>query len=142
MSGTLLHFWIVAKYIERNPIKANMVESVDIYKHQSFFQWNNKSKYYEVIKDSKIFDMTIVEYTDYISSDLEIDAIEIVYKSPKLVKIDGKFKLLSKRLETFFELDQDINRDENIKKAYNYGYKKSDIAKLLNLNHSTISRII
>lgn len=136
------HFWIVAKYIERNPIKANMVNDINLYNYQSFFEWKNRSKYYELINNSKIFDMTLLEYEEYIATDLEMDAIGIVYKSPKTIIIDNKFKLLSKRLETFFELDRDINRDENIKKAYEYGYTKTEIANFLNLNPSTVSRII
>jgi len=90
-----------------------------------------------------IFDMTYDEYSDYISSELDIDAIDIVYKSPKLITTkEGKFKVLSKRLETFFEQDSDINRDDNIKKAFEYGYTKSEIADFLKLNHSTVSRIL
>jgi putative transposase len=136
------HFWIVAKYIERNPIKANMVKEVDLYKYQSFFQWKYKYKYYELLNNSMIFEMTYDEYADYISSEMEIDAIDIVYKAPKLILKDNKLKVLKKRLETFFEQDRDINRDENIKRAFEYGYTKSEIAIFLELNPSTVSRII
>ncbi len=136
------HFWVVAKYIERNPIKASMVQSITAHNHQSYFQWNYKSDFYELIENSKIFDMTINEYTNYIETDLQADAIDIVYKSPKLVKVDGKYKSLTKRLETFFEFDKDINRNTNIKKAFEYGYTKSDIAKFLSLAPSTVSRIL
>lgn len=137
------HFWIVAKYIERNPIKAGIVKQVELYKYQSFFQWKYKHNYFSLLDNSMIFDMTYDEYADYISSEMDIDAIDIVYKSPKLITTqEGKFKVLKKRLETFFELDHDINRDENIKKAFEYGYTKSEIADFLKLNHSTVSRII
>jgi len=133
---------VVAKYIERNPIAASMVNSVSDYKHQSFFGWLHKSKYFTLLNNSKIFDMTFKEYSEYISTALDIDAIEIVYKSPKLVKKDGKLKILSKRIETFFEEDMDINRNINMKKAYDYGYTKSDIARFLSLNPSSVSRIV
>jgi REP element-mobilizing transposase RayT len=136
------HFWIVAKYIERNPIKAHIVQSVEQYKYQSYFQWSTKLKYYELINNSKIFDMTLEEYKAYLSTDLEVDAIEIVYDSPKLVKKDGKLKILVKRLETFFETDRDINRNNNIMKAYKYGYKKSEIARFLDLHPSVVSKRI
>ena len=136
------HFWIVAKYIERNPIAANMVNSLNDYKHQSFFQWLHQSKYFALLNDSKIFDMTLKEYTEYMSSSLEVDAIDIVYKSPKLVKKDGKLKILAKRIETFFEEDRDVNRNINMIKAYDYGYTKSDIARFLGLNPSSVSRIV
>jgi len=137
------HFWIVAKYIERNPIKAGMVTQIELYKYQSFFQWKYKHNYFSLLENSMIFDMTYNEYSDYISSEMDIDAIDIVYKSPKLIiKEDGKFKVLSKRLETFFELDQDINRNENVLKAYEYGYTKTEIAKFINLSTKTINIIL
>ncbi|MDQ1243974.1 MAG: REP-associated tyrosine transposase [Campylobacterota bacterium] len=137
------HFWIAAKYIERNPIKAGMIKDVALYKYQSFFQWKYKHDYFSLLENSKIFDMTYDEYANYVNSEMEIDAIDVVYKSPKLIiKADGKLKVLSKRLETFFELDRDINRDENIKKAYEYGYTKSEIADFLHMSHTAISKII
>lgn len=34
-------------------------------------------------------------------------------------------KILYKRIDTFFEEDKDINRNENIKKAYEDGYTKT-----------------
>jgi REP element-mobilizing transposase RayT len=137
------HFWIVAKYIERNPIKAGMVQDVAAYRFQSFFQWKYKHNHFELLNNSMIFDMTYDEYADYINSEMDIDAIDIVYKSPKLIiKEDGKFKVLSKRLETFFEQDHDINRDKNIKKAYEYGYTKSEIANHLQLSHTAVSKVV
>ena len=98
------HFWIVVKYIERNPIKANMVKSIDIYKYQSFFQWKYKHSYFELLNSSKIFNMTLKEYIEYIETELSQDAIDIVYKTPKLILIDNKLKVLDKRLETFLIL--------------------------------------
>lgn len=85
--------------------------------------------------------MTFKEYSEYINTDLPIDALETVYVSPKLVFKDGDMKILNKRLETFFEEDRDINRNENIKKAFEYGYTKTEIANHLNLNYSTITRV-
>jgi len=136
------HFWIVAKYIERNPIKANMVRNVKDYKYQSFFQWNYTYDYYPLLNDSMIFDMTLQEYSNYIGSDLSVDAIDIVYDSPKLIIVDGKYKVLKKRIETFFEQDRDINRNSGIRNAYKYGYTKSEIARFLNISHTAISKVL
>jgi putative transposase len=138
------HFWIVTKYIERNPIKANMVKSIDSYKYQSFFQWKHQENqnYFILLENSKILDMTFREYEEYISTDLQVDALDTVYISPIVKFRDGKMKILKKRLETFFELDKDINRNENMKKAYEYGYTKTEIANFLNLSSTTISKIV
>ena len=42
----------------------------------------------------------------------------------------------------FFEEDIEINRNENIKKAYGYGYTKTEIASFLNLSTKTINIIL
>jgi len=136
------HFWIVAKYIERNPTKAKMVKSLCEYKYQSFYQWKNKKEYYTFLKKSKIFEMTLNEYESFISSEMQSDISEIVYASPKLVKKNGKMKLLKRRLETFFEFDRDINRNQNIKDAYEYGYTKADIANFIGLSHTGVAKIV
>lgn len=136
------HFWIVAKYIERNPIKAGMVNNVSDYKFQSYFLRKSKSKYITLINDSMLFDMTLDEYANYVDTDLIQDAIDIVYDSPNVIIKDDKIKVLNKRLKIFFKQDTDINRNDGIKKAYEYGYTKSEIAKFLNLSPSTISRIV
>lgn len=136
------HFWIVAKYIERNPIKANMVQDMGVYKYQSYFQWKYKHNYFGLLNNSIIFEMTLDEYADYISNEMGKNAIDIVYNSPKVIVQENKLKVLKKRLETFFEVDRDINRDENIKKAFEYGYTKSEIATLLNISHTAVSKIV
>ena len=136
------HFWIVAKYIERNPLKAKMVKSISAYKHQSFFQWKFKKAYYPLIDHSKIFEMTLKEYEEYISSEMQSDISDTVFATPKLVTKDGKLIILQKRLETFFEQDRDINRNANIKKAYEYGYTKADIATFLEMSHTSVAKIV
>ena len=137
-----IHFWYVTKYIERNPIKANMVKMIDHYKYQSFFQWKFKLKYLPLIKNSKIFDMTIKEYEEFINSDIQDELLEKIYMSPKYIKKNDKMTILYKRLETFFEEDRDINRNKNIKKAFEYGYTKTEISNYLNLSYNAIKNII
>ncbi len=137
-----IHFWYVAKYCERNPIKANMVKVIDQYKYQSFFIWKNKTEYFNILKDSKIFDMTLLEYEDFIKSEIQEEILEKIYMCPKYIKQDGKMKILYRRLETFFELDKDINKIQNIKKAYEYGYTKTEIANLLMISQTSVSKIL
>lgn len=137
-----VHFWYVAKYIERNPISAKMVKQIDHYKYQSFFQWKFKLEHYPLIKDSKIFDMTLIEYEEFISSDIQEELLEKIYMSPKYIKKDGEMKILYKRLETFFEEDKDINRNQNVKKAYDYGYTNGEIAEYLGLSFNTVKHIL
>ena len=137
-----VHFWYVAKYIERNPIKANMVKQIEHYKYQSFFQWKYKLEHFELIKDSTILDMTLNEYEDFINSEIQEEILEKIYISPKFIKKDGDMKILYKRLETFFHDDADINRNDNINKAYKYGYTKAEISDFLNLSFNTVKNVL
>ena len=137
-----VHFWYVAKYCERNPIKANMVKQIDHYKYQSFFQWKFRLEYFELIKNSKILDMTLKEYEEFISSDIQEEILEKIHMSPKYIKKNGEMKILYKRLETFFNTDdKDIDRNINIKKAYEYGYTNTEIAKYLQLSFNTVKNV-
>jgi len=135
------HFWIVAKYIERNPISASMVEHIKNYKYQSFSQYSKQKGTCFLLENSKIFEMTLLEYEEYITQEMNVDALDTVYVTPKIVSSEGKFKVLKRRLKTFFEQDVDINRNQNINRAYVYGYTKTEIASFLNLSTKTIGKI-
>ena len=100
-----------------------MVNNIKNYKYQSYFQWKYKHNYYSLLDNSKIFDMTLSEYEEYIYSEPEVNALDTVYASPTIVFRDGEMIVLKKRLKTFFEKDRDINRNQNINKAFEYGYK-------------------
>lgn len=136
------HLFNVAKYIERNPIAAFMVKNINEYKYQSLYIWNKKTKYFEILNNSKIFDMRLEEYKDFINEKFKNSVFDTIYKSPDIIKKDGQIKILYKRLETFFEKDIEINRDDNIKRASEYGYSKSKIAKFTNMSKQRISQIV
>lgn len=86
--------------------------------------------------------MTITEYEEFINSDIQEELLEKIYMTPKYIKKDGTMKILYKRLETFFDEDKDINRNVNIRKAFKYGYTKTEIANFLNLSTNTINTIL
>ena len=119
-----------------------MVKQIDHYKYQSFFQMKFKLEYFNLIKDSKILDMTLKEYEEFISTEIQEEILEKIYMTPKYIQQNGKMKILYKRLETFFEEDKDINRNENIQKSYKYGYTKAEIANYLDVSHTAVSKII
>ena len=136
------HAWIVAKYIEQNPIKAKMVGEIETYPYQSFFQWKNRGKYFKLLENSLIFDMTLDEYEQYIYEEMTEEEFLQIYATPKLVTKDGEMRVLYKRLETFFEEDRDIRRNINMKKALEYGYSKAEIARFVGLSIRMVGKIL
>lgn len=136
-----IHVWQVTKYIERNPIKASMVNTVEDYPFQSFYTRRDE-KDASLLCGSKIFDMTLKDYQDYISTDLSDDILSKIYDTPKMLMKDGKMTFLYKRLESFFDNEKDINRNKNSNCAFEYGYTVSEIAAFLGLSNTTVSRFI
>jgi len=135
------HAWIVAKYIERNPIVARMVRDISEYPYQSYFQWKNRGGFYKFLNGSLIFDMTLEEYERYINQEMSEDEFLDIYATPKIVTKDGEITVLYKRLETFFEADRDINRKENAIRAVGYGYSKAEVARFLGLSSKSVGKI-
>jgi REP element-mobilizing transposase RayT len=137
-----VHAWIVAKYIEQNPITAKMVRQIEEYPYQSFFQWKNRAKYFKLLENSLIFDMTLEEYERYIYEEMKEEEFLQIYATPKMVTRNGEMRVLYKRLETFFEEDRDINRNANMKKAFVYGYSKVEIARFVGLSAKMVGKIL
>lgn len=132
----------VAKYIERNPFVVSMVNSISSYSYQSFYVWKNGTSFFKLLENSIIFDMTLDEYEVFITSEFEEDVYSLIYKTPIFVKKNGKLKILYKRLKTFFDDDLTKERNINIKKAYEYGYTKVDIANYFSLSISLIDKVV
>jgi REP element-mobilizing transposase RayT len=136
------HAWIVAKYIERNPLVARMVGDIEEYAYQSLAQWSKQGDSLKLLDGSMIFDMTLEEYTRYCNQEMSQDEFLDIYATPKIVTKDGEIRVLYKRLETFFEADRDINRKENAIKAFEYGYSKIEIARFLGLSSKSVGKIV
>jgi len=136
------HAWIVAKYIERNPLVARMVGDIEEYAYQSLAQWSKRGDSFKLLDDSMIFDMTLEEYTRYCNQEMSQDEFLDIYTTPKIVTKDGEIRVLYKRLETFFEADRDINRKENAIKAFEYGYSKVEIARFLGLSSKSVGKML
>ncbi len=81
------HFWIVARYIEQNPIRANIVKQIDHYKYQSLFQLKYFQKHSNLLKDSDILSIEIKDYQQFISDYTDSESqIEQTYATPKIIK--------------------------------------------------------
>ena len=135
------HFWIVARYIEQNPIRANIVKQIDHYKYQSLFQLKYSQKYDNLLKNSDILSMEIKSYQKFITENTDCESqVEQTYASPKIIKQNNKIKVLTKKIDSFF--DKYIDNKTSISNAFNYGYSKTDIANFTNLSAPAISKIL
>ena len=130
---------ILCKYIEQNPIKANMIKVVGDYKWSSTFCISNMI-YEDLLKDSILHDRELFKILNNKISEVELKKLEelekIKYKKDKKI-----VRLKQQPLEFYFDGKLDIKRrNSKIKEAVLDGYKQSEIADFLKLSRTTISK--
>lgn len=137
------HFWTVAKYIERNPLVAGMVTDVNAYRYQSLYQRIHSDKYVSLVEGSKIEEMTTMDYLEFVSYALDNKELDFVYKTPQVKFFqDGTVDVLDRRLNSFFETDDQLSRNEKVISAVNYGYTQTEVAQYLGLSAMAVSKIV
>jgi len=134
-------FWTVAKYIERNPIAAAITSSIEGYPHQSYQLIQNPSHpFLHLLESSRIHNMGIREYGEFIDTPLQTEWIKSVYKINRVNKDTTDKIHLERPIATFFDIEGD--RNTKIRNAYSYGYNQSDIANFLGLSRMSVNQII
>jgi len=132
---------ILCKYIEQNPIKANMTKVVGDYKWSSAFCISNMI-YEDLLKDSMLNDREIFTMSNDKISEIEQKKLEELEKI-KYKKDKDIVRLKQQPLEFYFNGKLDIKRrNSKIKEAVLDGYKQSEIADFLKLSRTTISKVL
>ncbi len=139
---------ILFKYIELNPVKANLSNNIGEYQYS--FSWelfNNKLR--SCMQNS--FVLTLYDTKELLKS-LEIitnatikEIIDEIHKSKIEIKNDTLVKLKNKTIKKHFEkIDKydKIQRAKAIAKCYQDGYTQREIGDFLNLSNTTISKIL
>ena len=132
---------ILCKYIEQNPVKANMIKSVGEYRWSSAFcVFNNLYK--DILSDSMLYNSRVYEVLNCEISDIELKKIEELVKT-KYKKDKGVVRLKQQSLDKYFNTKQDVKtRNAKIKEAVLDGYKQSEIADFLKLSRTTVSKAL
>lgn len=130
-------------YIHLNPVKANIVNDVKQYKYSSYNQYINK-------KDEDIIDLKLIkdiyESENFIEEFLKMNDEEIeimdIEREEENFKIAVKNYLKNEKIKL-----EELIKDRNIAKKFcvymkSKKYKQKQLAELLNVSESTLSKII
>lgn len=137
---------ILLRYIERNPIKANMVQNIGEY------EWSASTfllfgSHLDLLKDSMLMDKKLFELLDINISEEELEKLAVLQKTKYTQKYTQENKTIKrqkqKTLHEYFGVISSLKqRGEIIREAVNDGYKQSEIAEFLHLSRTTISKIV
>ena len=120
----------LVKYIEFNPIKANITQTIGEYK------WAMSSNNVKL----EMLNFELIEMSDFENSftDEEQEVVDRLYSSKLEIKDYVVKKIELQPLENYFN---NYNREIAISKAIGDGYRQCEIAKFLKLSDVAISKI-
>jgi REP element-mobilizing transposase RayT len=140
------YLFTLFKYIEQNPLKANLSKRVGEYKY---------SATYSILRDAvpRFLQNTFVlreyqtkelfEALEFPLSKTELSNIEKLEKTKYKVVESNQVMIKQISLNKLFDYEQTREeRNENIKKAYEDGYTKSEIARKIGFSVAGVSKIL
>ena len=136
------YLYILFRYIEQNPLKANIVKNICEY------EWSSsslilKDNYQKLFENSMLFQKEVFEILDKRLSDNEeitYDKFQkTIYKEEKKQIIRLKQKSLNDHFENCTTLK---DRNQKILQAIKDGYKQSECARYLGLSSAGISYVV
>ena len=131
---------ILIRYIEQNPIKANITKTIGEYEWSSSFCLLADIGS-ELLEDSLLYDDILFANLHKEISDAELKKLEQLAKT-KYKKDKSIIRLKQKPLKFYFNSKQTIQkRNIKIKEAVVDGYKQSEIADFLGLSRTVISKV-
>jgi DNA-binding CsgD family transcriptional regulator len=136
-----IYLAILLRYIEQNPIKANMIDSVGKYRWSSSFCILN-NLYDDLLSGSMLYNKVLFTSLNKKISDIELEKLDKLEKT-KYKQDKNLVRLKQQPLGFYFNAKQNIKiRNIKIKEAVFDGYKQSEIADFLKLSRTTVSKII
>ena len=140
------YLYTLMLYIEQNPLKAKMVKSLETYPYSSYHYFLEK-QIPECLKKSWIVqnhgnDTQAIKMM--LNSDVDYGVLQELKSSSSLIEapnLDKKPDII-KLQKMFKNIEETATRNKKIVRAYEKGYSQHMIAKVLELNQSTVQRII
>ena len=140
------YLYTLMLYIEQNPLKANIVKSLEEYPYSSYHYFLEK-QIPECLQQSWI----VQHYQDdreaikeFLNSSVDTSQLQEMKKASSLVEapnVDRKPDI-EKLRKIFAKAEDTKERNRKIVKAYEKGYSQHMISKVLELNQATVQRII
>ena len=140
------YLYILLRYIEQNPIKAQLTKYIGEYRYSSSWSILNIQNM-KLLENSMLLDSETFEISGKVLTNDEIKRFERYQKTKFKSKSNkGDKKPISqkqKELNAYFLAPQDFTqRNQNILKAVKDGYTQSEIGRHLGLSRSTVSNIM
>lgn len=139
------YLYTLIKYIEYNPIEANIASKIGEYKYTLTSSIFNKNKIYKCCEHSQLLnEFDIKTLSEFLAVNLSDAEIVILNAKEKVKKVSNEIVYTQTKefKEHFLDIDTKVKRNKAITSAYCDGYSQIQIAKYLNVSTSLVSKII
>jgi len=141
------YLYSIIKYIEYNPVEANMYDKVGEYKFTLFHNILNNKKHIYCARSSIMFtEFSINDLSEFLTIKLSEDELNEINIKHKIINNKLKYEkeeIIQQNIKYFFNINQSKEqRNTAIIKAYKNKHTQVEISNYLNLSKSTISKII
>ena len=141
------YFYTLMLYIEQNPLKANIVKSVEEYPYSSAHLFLNTDSTDECLSNAwitKNYQGDVEAIKVFLESSVDIEQLQELKKASSLVEAPNSDKKPKeeKLIQILSRATEIKERNKLILKTYQEGYSQHMIAKVLELNQATVQRII
>ena len=139
------YLYTVIKYIEYNPLEANISSKISSYPFTLSYNIFKGLKYYPCCKNSILLkDFDIKTLSDFLNNPLNDKEIELLSEKENIEKKKNKINVLKIKTlnEHFKDVDSKEQRNNSIFNSFYDGYTQVEIGNYLNLSKSSISKIL
>ena len=140
------YLYTLIKYIEFNPLKANMIEKLEEYKYSAYRSFLGLDTPLECLEGSVLFEhyLSAEERVKFFTYSYDENELALIAKSSSLVSFPIKKKDLSldELAQMFTECTNINERNIEIVNAIEKGFSQHKIAKVLSLSQAAISLVI
>ena len=141
------YLFTLMRYIEQNPIKANLVKDIAHYPYSSYHYFLDSGNLPECLKGSWVAqhhkgDKEAIKA--FLAQPVDMTQLQELKTASSLVEVPNiEAKPDIEQLKSMFaEAGETKERNKKIAQAYRQGYSQHMIAKVLGLNQATVQRII
>ncbi len=139
------YLYTLIKYIEYNPIEANITNTISSYPDTLSYKIFKNLKYYPCCNNSILIqEFDIKSLSEFLNTPISQEELKILNQKQKAKKENNEIKILKEKdLNKYFENTKTKQqRNISIIKAYEDSYSQVEIANFLGISKSLISKII
>jgi len=141
------YLFILMRYIEQNPIRANIVKDIKLYPYSSYKYFLDFNKIPKCLKDSfiaKKFKDDIASIEALFEKPIFQEELQKLKKASSMIEVSIKTSDLNKKEweEKLLQAKDKKERNLLIVKAYYQGVSQHQIAKILNISQPAVNGII